>query len=283
MRHRRALGQLEHPAGPADVVAELLQQPVAVGALRHRAADGGVAVLLRRGLHPAGQGGADAAAAVLRSTPASPRLAPISSPNATSRSPCHRRTRPSSCVAKSKLGRCQSASKSAASTSTRPMSCCCWAAATAKTASRSAAVYGAAVRPAGRSGIACAALNPRVGASAPEMPTARARRICRSRSRRLGRIGSGALDRADVEVQLDPLGDEHAAGLERGVPGQAPVLAVDGGAALEADAQVAEGVTGRAGLLELDRDRLGDALDGQVAGDDPGGRRPRAPPRWRRR
>ena len=48
------------------LVAELLQQPVAVGALGHRSADGGVAVLLRGALHPAGQGGADAAATVLR-------------------------------------------------------------------------------------------------------------------------------------------------------------------------------------------------------------------------
>ena len=41
------------------------------------------------------------------------------------------------------------------------------------------------------------------------------------------------------------------------------------GAALEADAEVAEGVAGRAGGLEDDRDGLGDALDGQVAGDRP--------------
>ena len=45
--------------------------------------------------------------------------------------------------------------------------------------------------------------------------------------------------------------------------------AVDRGAALEADAQVAVRVLGRAGLLELDRHRAGDVLDGQVAGDAP--------------
>ena len=45
------------------------------------------------------------------STPASPRLAPISSPNATSRSPSYT---PIVIEAKSKLGRPQSASKSAA-------------------------------------------------------------------------------------------------------------------------------------------------------------------------
>src|SRR6476659_11485172 len=77
--------------------------------------------------------------------------------------------------------------------------------------------------------------------------------------------GSGVADRRDVELELDLLGDEHAAGLEGGVVGQAPVLAVDGGAALEADAQVAERVACGAGGLEVDRDGVGDALDGQVA------------------
>src|SRR5690349_11607731 len=84
-----------------------------------------------------------------------------------------------------------------------------------------------------------------------------------------GRARSGVADRRDVELELDLLGDEDAAGLERGVPGEAPVLAVDAGAALEADAQVAERVAGRAGRLEGDRDRLGLPLDGQLTGDDP--------------
>ena len=41
------------------------------------------------------------------------------------------------------------------------------------------------------------------------------------------------------------------------------------GATLEADAEVAERVVRGAGLLEDDGDRLGDVLDGQVAGDRP--------------
>ena len=95
-----------------------------------------------------------------------------------------------------------------------------------------------------------------------------------TRPKVLGRVSgwsdrSGGADRRDVELELDLLGDEDAAGLERGVPGQAPVLAVDGGATLEADAQVAERVLGGTGLLEDDRDGLGDVLDGQVAGDRP--------------
>src|SRR5690349_1060632 len=84
-----------------------------------------------------------------------------------------------------------------------------------------------------------------------------------------GEDGSGVLDRGDVELELDLLGDEDAAGLESGVPGQAPVLAVDGDGALEADPDVAERVLGGAGLLERDGHGLGDTLDGQVAGDRP--------------
>src|SRR3954454_23399142 len=76
-------------------------------------------------------------------------------------------------------------------------------------------------------------------------------------------------DGGDVELELDLVRHQEATGLERGVPGQAPLLAVEGGAALEAEAGVAERVLGRAGQLEVDRDRLGDVLDGQVAGDRP--------------
>src|SRR3954447_21370886 len=78
---------------------------------------------------------------------------------------------------------------------------------------------------------------------------------------------SGGLDGRDLELERDLLAHQHAAGLQRGVPGDAPVLAVDGDAALEADPVVAERVLG--GALELQRDGHGlrDVLDGQVAGD----------------
>src|SRR3712207_8118026 len=49
------------------------------------------------------------------------------------------------------------------------------------------------------------------------------------------RKGSGLLDRGDLEDELDLVGDEEAAGLDGGVPDQAPVLAVQGAGALEAD------------------------------------------------
>src|SRR5439155_21576857 len=88
-----------------------------------------------------------------------------------------------------------------------------------------------------------------------------------------GREGSGSsvLDRGDLELQRDLVADQDAAALERGVPGDAVVLAVDRDRALEADALVAERVLGRAFELERDRDRVGHALDGQVAGDLEGG------------
>ena len=82
-------------------------------------------------------------------------------------------------------------------------------------------------------------------------------------------LGRHVGDRRDVELELDLLAHEDAAGLEGRVEGEVPVGAVDGDLTLEADPGVAERVLGRAGLLEGDRDRLGDAVDGEVAGDGP--------------
>src|SRR3954453_20598362 len=86
----------------------------------------------------------------------------------------------------------------------------------------------------------------------------------------VSRVRRGSLgDGGDVELELDLVRHQEAAGLQRGVPGQAPLLAGDGGVTLEADPDVAERVAGGAGGLELDADRLGDAADGQVAGHGP--------------
>src|SRR4051812_12757165 len=84
------------------------------------------------------------------------------------------------------------------------------------------------------------------------------------------RRASGLLDGRDVELEADLVGDEHAAGLERGVEGDAPVLAVDRGGALEAGADVAERVLGEAGELEGHGDRLGGVADREVTGDREG-------------
>src|SRR5882757_3949583 len=76
-----------------------------------------------------------------------------------------------------------------------------------------------------------------------------------------------AADGGDVELQADLLRDQHATGLQGGVEVHAPVLAVDGGLALEACPLVAVGVGGHAGVLEVHGHRVGDALDGEVAGE----------------
>src|SRR4051794_21743242 len=78
---------------------------------------------------------------------------------------------------------------------------------------------------------------------------------------------SGVLDRGDLELEDDLVADQDAAGLERGVPGDAVVLAADGDRAVEADALVAERVLRGALERERDGDRLRHVLDGQVAGD----------------
>src|ERR1044071_7636670 len=78
---------------------------------------------------------------------------------------------------------------------------------------------------------------------------------------------SGALDRRDVEVQLDLVGNEDATGLQGRVPGEAPLGAQDLGLALEAHALVAERVLRGAVELQVDGERLGGAEDLQVTGD----------------
>src|SRR5690606_35132844 len=79
--------------------------------------------------------------------------------------------------------------------------------------------------------------------------------------------GSGR-DGLDLEVDLHLVAHQHAAGLERRVPGQAEVLPGDLGAGGEADARGAERV-GR-GTVELrgELDAARGAADRQVAGDD---------------
>ena len=77
-----------------------------------------------------------------------------------------------------------------------------------------------------------------------------------------------ALDGRDVERDLDLVADEDAAGLERGVPGQAVVLARDLERGLEAGARVAERVGRGAGELGGELDVAGHAVDGEVADDD---------------
>src|SRR4051794_13557888 len=74
------------------------------------------------------------------------------------------------------------------------------------------------------------------------------------------------LDRGDVELQRDLVADQDATGLEHRVVLDAPVLAVDDGATLEAGPKVAERVARAAGALPLDGDRLGHPADRQVAG-----------------
>src|SRR6478752_5596078 len=77
-------------------------------------------------------------------------------------------------------------------------------------------------------------------------------------------VGSGLLDRGDVEGELDLVADQHAAAFESGVVRQAPVAAADGGGAVEADPDVAVGVGDLAVERQVDGDRAADALDGEV-------------------
>src|SRR5690348_8410683 len=70
----------------------------------------------------------------------------------------------------------------------------------------------------------------------------------------------GLQDRLDLQVNGDLVGDDHAAGLHRGVPVDAEVLPVDLGRRREAGPRAAVGVRAEPVDLELERDATGHAL-----------------------
>src|SRR5690606_15643426 len=81
---------------------------------------------------------------------------------------------------------------------------------------------------------------------------------------------SGRLDGRHLELERHLLADEHTTGLQRRVPLDVEVLAVDRDRAFEAHPDVAERVGRHAFIGEVDADRLGDVLDGQVTGEPVG-------------
>src|SRR6266542_1229092 len=89
--------------------------------------------------------------------------------------------------------------------------------------------------------------------------------------RRLGRGGVGLLrlldllDQFQLDGDRDRVADQPAASLERHVPVQVPVLAVDLGLRIEAGAERASGCLGMPGILDIQHDRLGDITNCQVA------------------
>ena len=92
------------------------------------------------------------------------------------------------------------------------------------------------------------------------------------------RIGLGGLDGRDVDQQLHVIGDEHVAVGKRLVPLEIELAPINGPFELEADALVAPRVLTVLGDLAGELDRLGDALDRDLAGQAniPAGRRVRA-------
>src|SRR5205807_9106562 len=80
-----------------------------------------------------------------------------------------------------------------------------------------------------------------------------------SDDRGLGRDG------LDGQFDAGGLADEDAAGLERHVPGEPEVMAVDLSGGAEADAHVAERGGGATVEVDLEGDGLGRGVHGQVA------------------
>ena len=150
LRDRRARGELEHPAGPPHAEAEVLQQPVAGRALRHRHPDDARADAAAEVLEPVrparcrsrGRGGRGGRRCRRGRRPSARRTPPGS--RRRRRRPSGRRGRGWACA--------QSLTMSASSMATSPMSSCSWAAISTKTACASDFCRGRVVRPAGRAG-----------------------------------------------------------------------------------------------------------------------------------
>src|SRR3954468_14477929 len=86
------------------------------------------------------------------------------------------------------------------------------------------------------------------------------------------RNGSGlAKNGLDLELDGDLVTDDDAAAVHRHLDVDAEVVAVDLGLGREAGAVAAVGVGAEAVRLERQRDRPGDALEGQLPVDEPVG------------
>src|SRR5690606_35138623 len=81
------------------------------------------------------------------------------------------------------------------------------------------------------------------------------------------RAASGLADGLALDLDRDLLADEHAAGLQGDVPGQAEVLTVDLGLRGEAEDVGAERAAPRALELDVEVDRAGHILDRQLTGE----------------
>src|SRR5664279_4621119 len=81
------------------------------------------------------------------------------------------------------------------------------------------------------------------------------------------RIGLGGLDGRDADQQLDVVGDEQIAVGKRLVPLEIELAPIDRALELEANALVAPRVLAVLGDLPGELDRLGDALDRNLAGE----------------
>src|SRR5690606_5188951 len=74
------------------------------------------------------------------------------------------------------------------------------------------------------------------------------------------------LDQFNLNVDADLLAHQHAASLDGHIPDQAPILAVDGGGGAEACGDHGAERAGRLTvILDIQRHRLGNATDGQIA------------------
>lgn len=75
------------------------------------------------------------------------------------------------------------------------------------------------------------------------------------------------LDCRSFDLNLDLIGNQHAAGIQRSIEVDTKIATVDLGLGLEAQANVAEWIFCNALDVNIKDDGLGNTLDGEVAGD----------------
>src|SRR5918996_4145488 len=78
---------------------------------------------------------------------------------------------------------------------------------------------------------------------------------------------SFALSELEVDLELDLLAHQDAAGVERHIPVEAPVAAIDRARQRATDLAIAGGIDAPAAVLVVELDLVGDALDGEIADD----------------
>src|SRR5215469_16898422 len=92
-------------------------------------------------------------------------------------------------------------------------------------------------------------------------------RLASCRPNSMGSTSPLLLDRLDLDRDRYLVTDQYPSGLQRLIPQHAEILAIDLGGCRCPGAGLAGGILDRCGALDLEDDRLGHAVQREIAGD----------------